>query len=291
MNINKETHIYKETTDCLIKADVYFNDVREAPVIIYIHGGALIWGSRENIDPRQIEIYRKAGFSIVSIDYRLAPETPLNLIVEDVRDALLWVCSEGKSKYGFNSDKLAVVGCSAGGYLSLMTGTLKSKPKAIVSFYGYGDIIGDWYCKPSKFYCQQPIVSREEAYSCIGDKIISEGNRDRFKYYLYCRQNGIWTSEVSGYDIIADRNKLIQFCPAYCAREDYPPTLLIHGDEDTDVPHAQSVIMAQALTKLGVNNKLITLKGKGHAFDYDMNDVNVQAAFVQVINFLKEYLM
>ena len=93
MKINKETHIYKETTDCLIKADVYFNDVREAPVIIYIHGGALIWGSRENINPRQIEIYRKAGFSIVSIDYRLAPETPLNLIVEDVRDALLWVCS------------------------------------------------------------------------------------------------------------------------------------------------------------------------------------------------------
>jgi len=105
------------------------------------------------------------------------------------------------------------------------------------------------------------------------------------------RQNGIWTSEVSGYDIIADRDKLIQFCPAYCAREDYPPTLLIHGDEDTDVPHAQSVIMAQALTKLGVNNKLITLKGKGHAFDYDMNDVNVQAAFVQVINFLKEHLV
>ncbi len=75
MNINKATHVYKQVNDCLIKADIYINDIKEAPVIVFIHGGALIWGSRQDINPKQIEMYKKAGFSIVSIDYRLAPET------------------------------------------------------------------------------------------------------------------------------------------------------------------------------------------------------------------------
>ncbi len=172
-----------------------------------------------------------------------------------------------------------------------MAGTFINKPKAIVSLYGYGDILGDWYCKPSQFYCQQPKVSLDEAYSCVGDKTISEGNIDRFKYYLYCRQQGIWTQEVSGYDIISDRDNLKKYCPVYSAQKDYPPTLLLHGDMDTDVPYMQSVIMAQTLNDLGVYNELIILKGKEHAFDHDMDDINVQDAFAVVISFLRKHLM
>jgi acetyl esterase/lipase len=43
-----------------------------------------------------------------------------------------------------------------------------------------------------------------------------------------------------------------------------PPTLLIHGDADTSVPHSQSVAFQAALTKVGVANKLITIPGGGH---------------------------
>lgn len=283
-----ETVVYKVADGCAIKADIYSGNNEGAPLIVYIHGGALIWGTRKNINPRRVELYREAGFSVISIDYRLAPETLLNQIAEDVQDAIKWIHSESKSKYGLNSDKLAVVGSSAGGYLALLTGTFPNKPKAIVSFYGYGDIIADWYCKPSEFYCMQPKVSREEAYTYVGDTIISEGGWDRFKYYLYCRQNGIWTSEVSGYDIVADKDKIMKFCPYYCAGKDFPPTLFLHGDADTDVPYTESVKMVQKLTELGVNNKLIMLKGKGHAFDRDMDDADVKNAFTEVIKFLNE---
>lgn len=290
MDTNKCTYVYKRIGDCSVKADIYFNDAKDAPVIVFIHGGALIWGSREDINPRQVELYREAGFSVVSIDYRLAPETALNSIIEDVQDAIEWICSEGKSKFGLNSDKLAVVGSSAGGYLSLVAGMLSDKPKAIVSLYGYGDILGDWYSKPSEFYCQQTGITREEALHCVGDKILSEGKVERFNYYLYCRQHGIWPQEVSGYDIITDRYKLIELCPAYNVSKKCPPTLLLHGDIDTDVPYMQSVIMTQKLNDTGVYNRLITLEGKGHAFDYNMSDEAVQAAFVDVITFLNKYL-
>ncbi len=42
---------------------------------------------------------------------------------------------------------------------------------------------------------------------------------------------------------------------------------------------------------IGINNKLIILEGKGHALDHDMNDVNVQTVFIEVINFFKKHLV
>lgn len=42
-----------------------------------------------------------------------------------------------------------------------------------------------------------------------------------------------------------------------------PPTLLLHGTEDTDVPYAQSVIMAKALRSAGVAHDLVTMRGEG----------------------------
>ncbi len=44
-------------------------------------------------------------------------------------------------------------------------------------------------------------------------------------------------------------------------------TLLLHGTDDTDVPYAQSVIMAEAFKKAGVAHELVTIEGGGHSFD------------------------
>ncbi len=282
--MNKQTFVYKKKKNCSIKADIYLNFKNNSSIIIFIHGGALIWDSRESIIPEQIELYNEAGFSVISIDYRLAPETKLEEIIKDIYDAIKWI------KQNIEPEKIAIVGSSAGGFLSLLTGSFDIKPKAIVSFYGYGDIIADWYCKPSFFYCQKPLVSKEEAYSFINKGVISEGSTERIQYYLYCRQNGIWTSEVSGYDILSYREKLKEFCPIYNINKDYPPTLLLHGDEDTDVPYKQSVVMANKLQTMGIESKLITLKGKNHAFDYDMKDKQVILAFEEVLSFLKEHI-
>ncbi len=289
MSMQKETISYKHTEGCQIKADIYLCGIRNSPVIILIHGGALIWGSRNDMRPDQIELYVNAGYNVVCVDYRLAPETKLIHIAEDICDAIRWVKSAGSAKNHFNPEKMAVIGHSAGGYLSLMTGTFsqQDRPNAIISFYGYGDITGDWYCKPSSHYCREPLVNRAEAYGSIGGKVISEGNGNRFKYYLYCRQNGIWTSEVSGLDLALDGERLRRYCPYYEADKDFPPALFLHGDEDTDVPYEQSVMMSQKLDECGVANKLIAMKGMGHVFDWRMDDVNVAAAFDEVLRFLK----
>ena len=67
----KQTYTYKVAGDCKIQADAYRapgEGVR--PVILWIHGGALIMGNRWGINSIQLQKYLDAGYTIVSIDYR-----------------------------------------------------------------------------------------------------------------------------------------------------------------------------------------------------------------------------
>ncbi len=67
----KKTFTYKSITGCDIKGDFYPTDETNAPLIMYIHGGGLIWGTREDVHKEQIALYNQHGFHFCSIDYRL----------------------------------------------------------------------------------------------------------------------------------------------------------------------------------------------------------------------------
>ncbi|SJZ59472.1 alpha/beta hydrolase [Selenihalanaerobacter shriftii] len=280
------TYIYKEVNNLPIHLNFYSSNIKNSPVIVYIHGGALIWGSRKDIISKQVDLYNEAGYSVISLDYRLAPETKLEYIIEDINDALIWIKENGQNLLDIDTNKIALVGSSAGSYLSLLTGTFDEKPNTIVSFYGYGDILADWYVRPSAHYCKMPSVTKEEAFNVIDNNILVQGDRERYIYYVYCRQNGIWTKQVSGYNIIEEKEEIIPFCPIYNLDTSFPPTLLIHGDNDTDVPYEQSLEMSKRLNEYEVYNRLITVKGKGHAFDYNMSNPVVKDLFKEVVNFL-----
>ncbi len=284
------TYTYKTVGALPIKADVYRlkgDDVR--PVIVWIHGGALISGSRTNINAEQRKRYLDAGFVIVSIDYRLAPETKLKGIIEDVQDAFKWVRAEGPKLYKIDPKRVGVVGHSAGGYLTLMTGfAVEPRPQALVAFYGYGDITNEWYSKPDKFYREnRKLVTKEEAYKSVGTKETTGPRPGQF--YLYCRQNGLWPKEVAGFDPDKEPVAFDRFCPIRNVTKEYPPTLLLHGDKDTDVPHQQSVDMAAELKKHSVVHGFISIQNGGHGFDGAMKDAKVAAAFDEVIAFLKKH--
>jgi acetyl esterase/lipase len=290
----KQTFVYKVVKGCKLHADFYGPpDSAVRPLIFWIHGGALIMGDRGNLERDQLERYVDAGFSVISLDYRLAPETKLPQILKDVRDAYRWVRTRAPA-LRIDPDRIAVVGGSAGGYLALTTGyRLQPRPRAIVSFYGYGDIAGDWYSQPSPFYLQRPMVTRAEALEAIrggfpcGDKTPPQ----RFRFYLYCRQQGLWPKEVAGFDPHTKPRALDPFCPIRNVHSDYPPTMFLHGDKDTDVPFEQSVDMYGELKRHGIECELIRVAGGGHGFDQGkMNDPEVSADFDRVIAFLKNHL-
>ncbi len=174
---------------------------------------------------------------------------------------------EGPTQFGIDPDRIATAGGSAGGYLTLMTGfCLEPRPRALVSYYGYGDITTPWYSKPDEFYRKQPLVPKEEAYGCVGHRELSEQptpNR-RGRFYLYCRQNGIWPNEVAGHDPHAEPKWFDPYCPIRNVTAKYPPALLIHGTEDTDVLYSESKNMAAKLAESGVKHEFVTVQGAGH---------------------------
>jgi dipeptidyl aminopeptidase/acylaminoacyl peptidase len=107
----------------------------------------------------------------------------------------------------------------------------------------------------------------------------------------------LWPLVVTGYDPHTDPQAFDRFCPDRNVAPDYPPTLLLHGDRDTDVPIELSRQMAAALQAQHVPHRLVTMEGMGHVFDTLPDDSlagtprglkhpRVAAAFDRVLAFL-----
>jgi acetyl esterase/lipase len=103
-------------------------------------------------------------------------------------------------------------------------------------------------------------LSREEAYAQVDGPPISDSRErdgDGGAFYQYCRQHGHWPLAVSGWDPHSEvevRN----------VTDDYPPTILIHGTADTDVPYEQSTMMAEQFAEHGVEHHLLTIENGEH---------------------------
>ena len=83
-------------------------------------------------------------------------------------------------------------------------------------------------------------------------------------FYQFCRQQGLWPKAVSGWDPHTEADKFTPYMPVKNVTSEFPPTLLIHGDKDTDVPYEQSVLMAAEFQKHKVEHQLLTIKGGEH---------------------------
>ncbi len=290
----KTTYVYKKVDDVSIHLDVHrLNDDKQRPTLVWIHGGALIVGSRRSVPRQLLQLAQKNGYALVSIDYRLAPEVKVPAIIQDLEDAFIWMREKGTKIAHLDTKRLVVSGGSAGGYLTLMSGVrVKPRPTALVAFWGYGDVDGTWYTKPSPFYRKQPLIDKKDAESAVGKSVLTEttraNGRKRGMYYRYLRQNGLWTKVVTGFDP-KDRDKLTPYCPVRVAPKDYPPTLMIHGTEDNDVPYELSAAMAKRLAKTKVPHQLITVKGAGHGLARGDRKA-VRAAYQQALDFIQKHL-
>ncbi len=291
----KTEHVYKTVDNLEIRADVYRHaDSAKRPVIVWLHGGALILGSRSAV-PQQLKTLAKdEGFVLVSLDYRLAPEAQLPEIVSDLRDGLTWIRKSGPKEFHADPARMVVAGASAGGYLALMSGFgSKHRPKAIVSYWGFGDVDGDWTTKPSEAYRKGKLISKQDAWAGVGEKVLTSSNkqngRGRSTYFLYLKQTGRWVNEVAGFDPATDRDKLTPYCPVRNVTPEFPPTLFLHGTADKDVPVEQSIAMASELKRHGVPNENIIIEKGGHGL-WGGDRKLITQAFKRSTEYIKEKL-
>jgi acetyl esterase/lipase len=266
----KTTAVYKQVGELKIHADVYRPATKDVlPVVVWIHGGALINGHREGVSGRVRQWAKDNGCAMVSIDYRLAPETKLPGIIEDLEDAFKWIRGAGAKEFHLDPKRVAVTGGSAGGCLTLTAGyRVKPRPQVLLAFWGYGDLIGDWYSTPSPHARhQKPKLSYAEAKKQVSgppvsDSRLRKGNGGWF--YVHCRQRGIWPKEVSGWDPLKEPEKFYPYMAVRNVSKDYPPTAMIHGTADTDVPYEQSKMMAEQFKNHSVEHLMLTVPDGEH---------------------------
>lgn len=309
-SLERTTVAYKKVEGHEILADVYRppgNSVR--PVIVYLHGGALIAGNRDAhfVFDRPggsgdlLAFAEKHGYAVVSLDYRLAPETKLPAIISDIESAFTWLGNDGAKRFHLDPNRLVVSGDSAGGYLTLVTGyRVKPKPKALVVLCGYGALNADWTTKPNPSSAQramfpagsEPKISREEAMQQTDGTVISDdrfrkGDRDKISTYYF--QNGLWLQEVSGFSAESLASEIAPYEPVKHVTGDYPPTFMIHGTWDNEVPFEEPLEMSEQLKRHGVPYILWPIERGGHNF-IGGDPAQIEDAYKAMQEFMLRYL-
>lgn len=107
-----ETDVYRKER-CVL--DVYYPDTDKGfATLVWFHGGGLEGGNKE-----LLEGFRRQGFAVVSVNYRLFPKCKCPDYIDDAAMAVAWTFANIAS-YGGCPDQIYVSGHSAGGYLALM---------------------------------------------------------------------------------------------------------------------------------------------------------------------------
>lgn len=175
-----------------------------------------------------------AGFTVFEVVHGAQPRYKVAEIVEQVRTAVRFIHAHA-SEYGIEPGRVGVTGISSGGHLSLMiAGSPDSPVKAVAAISPPTDL-ANWG-KPDFLFVENPQLA------------------------VFVPALGI-DPKAPRSDLEALAQKL---SPIRLVTSKFPPTLIVHGDSDQVVPLQQAQSMDQALTKAGVEHKLVVIPGGGH---------------------------
>ena len=215
--------------------------VKPAPLLVFIHGGAWTGGKREDYLVYLLAFAQK-GYMTATVSYRLVKDSIYPACVEDINEAVQWLFKNG-DKFGYDPDRIALVGGSAGGHLALLAAYGWKKPgankdttvvsekahriKAVVDLYGPADFTTEF--------------------------AINSGTVHKFLGHTHQEKPELYT-EVS---------------PVHYLDENAPPTMIIHGTSDQTVPIDQSDELKKKLDSLSIPNVYIRLPLWPHTMDLD----------------------
>jgi acetyl esterase/lipase len=109
--------------------DVYYPEgtTEKLPTIVSIHGGGYVYGSKAIYQRYCMDLARR-GFTVVNLNFRLAPRNRFPAPLEDTNAVMHWICANGEM-YHMDTDKIFLVGDSAGAQLASQYGAIYSNPR------------------------------------------------------------------------------------------------------------------------------------------------------------------
>ncbi len=136
-----------------------------APALLHIHGGGFVIGDLETEKGICVSLSRKLGIVVVSVDYRLAPETPYPGGLEDCYCALAWM-HDNAADLNIDTKRIAVFGQSAGGGLAAATALLsrdRNGPDICFQFLGIPELDDRLQTPSMQQFTDTPMWNRPNA--------------------------------------------------------------------------------------------------------------------------------
>jgi acetyl esterase len=96
---------------------IYRGDSSPAPAVVYCHAGAFVLGNLDTDHRQCVEFARRARCTVISVDYRLAPEDPYPAALDDALTVLRWSAAKAEA-LDIDPGRVAVAGNSAGAALA-----------------------------------------------------------------------------------------------------------------------------------------------------------------------------
>jgi acetyl esterase/lipase len=220
-------------------------EVRNAPVLLQVHGGAWTIGTKDQQGLPLMRHLAARGWVCVAINYRLAPRDPFPAQIVDVKRALAWI-HEHILEYGGDPGFVAITGGSAGGHLTALAALTANDPayqpgfedadtsvQAAVPFYGVYDVADTLGLRSTRFM------------------------RDWFLAPVVLQRG-----------FHQDREAYEQASPILRVHDEAPPFYVIHGSNDVLAEVAQARAFVDALREASPNPVAYTeLTFTQHAFD------------------------
>ncbi|WP_370329894.1 alpha/beta hydrolase [Mycolicibacterium hippocampi] len=101
----------------VVTVRIYRGAAAPSPAVIYCHAGAFVLGNLDTDHRQCVELSRRGRCTVISVDYRLAPENPFPAALDDARAILEWA-ADSAAELGIDGGALAVAGSSAGAALA-----------------------------------------------------------------------------------------------------------------------------------------------------------------------------
>lgn len=254
-------------------------ELEQYPVLMYVHGGAWITGSKLTVNNNRFNeafnVLREAGYFVISPDYTLADndETPFPDCIQDIYAAVRWV-EENADAYHFDLSRFGFLGESAGAHLAMMTtfstpqefdlSYTAPEVRFLIDIYGPTDL--------SALYYSDNTDSINELISRLPTALAERLDLSRLLI-------GFKPEEQPE---IADSIMRYLSPTTYIDKEDIP-LLIIHGTADQIVPVEQSYILATLLDSLKYPYEAHYFPGINHAFQgaTDSQKTNIQELIIQ----------
>ncbi len=229
-------------------------DTVPVPLIVFIHGGAWRAGSKESGLGNLAPFVESGKFAGATINYRLTSEAQWPAQIHDCKAAIRWLRAHGK-EYGYDGDKIAVWGSSAGGHLVAMLGV----SGGVVALEGD---VGDFDDTDSRVQAVIDYFGPSE--------MLTMGDHDSTMDHNAADSP---ESLLVGGAIQENKDKAKAASPVTYVDKDDAPFLIVHGDKDPLVPFPQSVTLDAMLGEAGVSSTLIRIGGGGHGQGFDANEL------------------